>query len=106
LALKPVVGILDNGSFGLSGPVARVRKVLYRPPLPKISLTRDVSVKLKFWVRPDGSISRVETVKIGDLELVNVAEKYLQQWRFSILPTELPQQEQWGTVTVVFRVSR
>jgi hypothetical protein len=93
-------------NFGLSGPVARTRRVLYRPPLPKISLTRDVSVRLRFWVRPDGSISRVETLKIGDLELVNVAEKYLQQWRFSILPAELPQKEQWGMVTVVFRVSR
>jgi len=106
LTVKPAARAFDSGNFGLSGPVAKIRKVLYRPPLPKISLTRDVSVKLKFWVRPDGSISRVETVKIGDLELVNVAEKYLQQWRFSILPAELPQKEQWGTVTVVFRVSR
>ncbi len=106
LTLKPAASAPESGNFGLSGPVARIRKVLYRPPLPRISLTRDVSVKLKFWVRPDGSISRVETVKIGDLELVNVAEKYLQQWRFSILPAELPQKEQWGTVTVVFRVSR
>ena len=106
LAVDPVKKALTASGLGLSGPVARTRRVLYRPPLPKVSLTRDVSVKLRFWVRPDGSISRVETLKIGDLELVNVAEKYLQQWRFSILPAELPQKEQWGMVTVVFRVPR
>ncbi|MEA1921643.1 MAG: hypothetical protein U9N63_03225 [Pseudomonadota bacterium] len=92
--------------FGLSGPVARSRQVLFRPALPKVSLAKDVTVGFRFWVRPDGSVSRVETLKIGDLELVNVAERYLQQWRFSILASELPQQEQWGTVNILFRVSR
>ena len=92
--------------FGLSGPVARSRQVLFRPALPKVSLAKDVAVGFRFWVRPDGSVSRVETLKIGDLELVNVAERYLQQWRFSILASELPQQEQWGTVSIIFRVPR
>ncbi|MEA3333274.1 MAG: hypothetical protein U9Q58_06740 [Pseudomonadota bacterium] len=93
-------------NFGLSGPVARSRQVLFRPALPKVSLAKDVTVGFRFWVRPDGSVSRVEIVKIGDLELVNVAERYLQQWRFSILASELPQQEQWGTVNILFQVSR
>ncbi len=92
--------------FGLSGPVAKSRQVLFRPALPKVSLAKDVTVGFRFWVRPDGSVSRVETLKIGDLELVNVAERYLQQWRFSILASELLQQEQWGTVDILFRVPR
>ncbi len=95
-----------NRDFGLSGPVARSRQVLFRPELPKISLAKDVSVDFRFWVRPDGRVNRVETLKIGDLELVNVAERFLQQWRFSTLASDVPQQEQWGTVTIVFRVSR
>ena len=97
---------LSHRDFGLSGPVARSRQVLFRPELPKISLVKDVSVDFRFWVRPDGSVSRVETLKIGDLELVNVAERFLQQWRFSLLASDIPQQEQWGTVSIVFRVSR
>lgn len=92
--------------FGLSGPVFRSRQVLFRPALPKVSLAKNVTVSFRFWVRPDGSVSRVETVKIGDLELVNVAERFLQQWRFSILSSDLPQQEQWGTVNILFRVTR
>jgi hypothetical protein len=95
-----------GSDLGLSGPVARSRQVLFRPELPKISLAKDVTVGFRFWVRPDGSVSRVETLKIGDLELVNVAERFLQQWRFSILSSDLPQQEQWGTVNIIFRVPR
>ena len=92
--------------YGLSGPVARSRQVLFRPELPKISLVKDVTVDFRFWVRPDGSVSRVEALKIGDLKLVNVAERFLQQWRFSILVSDLPQPEQWGTISIVFRVPR
>ncbi len=106
LTLEAIEKTTTKDDFGLSGPVSRSRQVLFRPELPKISLVKDVTVGFRFWVRPDGSVSRVETLKIGDLELVNVAERFLQQWRFSILTSELPQDEQWGTVSIVFRVSR
>ncbi len=97
---------VDEADYGLSGPVARSRQVLFRPELPKISLVKDVTVNFRFWVRPDGSVSRVEALKIGDLELVNVAERFLKQWRFSSLVSNIPQQEQWGTISIVFRVPR
>ncbi|HDS16828.1 MAG TPA: hypothetical protein ENN66_09545 [Proteobacteria bacterium] len=92
--------------YALSGPVASSRQVLFRPALPKISLARDVTIGFRFWVRPDGGVSRVETLKIGDLELVNVAERFLKQWRFSTIAEDAPQVEQWGTVNIVFRVPR
>ena len=97
---------VPDHDYGLSGPVAANRQVLFRPGLPKVALVRDVAVSFRFWVRPDGSVSRVETHRIGDLELVNVAERYLKQWRFSSLPSESPQKEQWGTVKITFRVPR
>ncbi len=92
--------------YSLSGPVAVNRKVLFRPALPKVTLVRDVTVSFRFWVRPDGSVNRIETRRIGDLELVNVAERYLKQWRFTRLSPEVKQQEQWGTVNITFRVPR
>jgi len=106
LALNAPEKNLSTLDYGLSGPVARSRAVLFRPELPKTSLAKDVFIDFRFWVRPDGSVSRVETLKIGDLKLVNVAERFLKQWRFSILASELPQQEQWGTVSIIFRVPR
>jgi len=93
-------------NYSLSGPVAVNRQVLFRPQLPKVSLVRDVTVSFRFWVLPDGSVSRIETRRIGDLKLVNVAERYLKQWRFSRLSSAVEQQEQWGTVSITFRVPR
>ncbi len=106
LKVDPVAVKVAERDYGLSGPVAVNREVLFRPGLPKVTLVRDVAVSFRFWVRPDGSVSRVETHRIGDLELVNVAERYLKQWRFSSLPAESQQEEQWGTVKITFRVPR
>ena len=106
LKIDPVAAKVPDRNYGLSGPVAVNRQVLFRPGLPKVALVRDVAVSFRFWVRPDGSVSRVETQRIGDLELVNVAERYLKQWRFSSLPSESRQKEQWGTVKIIFRVPR
>ena len=102
---KPEPTVSQN-SYGLSGPVAQSRQVLSRPEMPKISLSKNVTVGFKFWVRPDGSVCRIKTKKIGDLEFVSVAERYLQQWRFSILSADLKQQDQWGTINIIFRVPR
>lgn len=114
--LRPVdrqrlLSVEDKGSakernFDLAGPVARERRLLYQPSLPVISLVRDVAVDFRFWVRPDGTVSRVETLQLGNLDVVNVAERFLRQWRFSTLPAELPQVEQWGTVKLLFQVPR
>ncbi|MCK5679872.1 hypothetical protein KAI46_03565 [bacterium] len=106
MALEAVEKKASDREFGLSGPVAVNRKVLFRPALPKVTLVRDVAVSFRFWVRPDGSVSRVEARRIGDLELVNVAERFLKQWRFSSLSSEAEPLEQWGTVKVIFRVPR
>ncbi|MCK5914926.1 MAG: hypothetical protein KAG92_02210 [Deltaproteobacteria bacterium] len=106
LALAVPAKKVAEHEYGLSGPVAVSREVLFRPALPQVTLVRDVTVSFRFWVRPDGSVSRIETRRIGDLELVNVAERYLQQWRFSSLSSGLRQQEQWGTVNITFRVPR
>ncbi len=95
-----------NRDYSLSGPVAVNRTVLFRPALPKVTLVRDVTVSFRFWVRPDGSVNRIETRRIGDLELVNVAERFLKQWRFTRLSSEVEQKEQWGTVNITFRVPR
>ncbi len=88
----------------LEGPVARYRQVVFRPRLPEATLRQATEVKLKFWVRPDGTVSRIEPLLIGDLELVKAAEVYLQGWRFNTLSPDLPQKEQWGTITIRFTI--
>lgn len=102
-AAKPVVLPIPKPEpkLGIQGPVAK-REPLSQPPLPEVVVKTNSEITLKFWVRPDGVVSRIITVRKGDAALEAAAIRYLQGWRFSpLLPYE-PQEEQWGTITVRF----
>jgi TonB family protein len=87
--------------FGIQGPVAK-REPMYRPPAPKVQVSAESEITLKFWVRPDGVVSRVLPERKGDTALEVAAMRYLEGWRFTPLPSYEPQVEQWGTITVRF----
>jgi TonB family protein len=87
--------------FGIQGPAAK-REPLYRPPLPKVQVQAESEITLKFWVRPDGVVSRILPERKGDTVLEAAATRYLEGWRFTPLPPHEPQVEQWGTITVRF----
>jgi hypothetical protein len=88
----------------LAGPVAETRTVVYRPEMPRVALAQATEIKLKFWVRPDGTVARVEPVLIGSLSLMKAAELYLKAWRFNSLPAAVPRVDQWGTITIRFTI--
>jgi TonB family protein len=87
--------------FGIQGPIAR-REPLYRPTLPEVQVQAESEITLKFWVRPDGVVSRVLPERKGDATLEVAAIRYLEGWRFTPLPPHEPQVEQWGTITIRF----
>ena len=87
--------------LGIEGPAAR-REPLSRPPLPEVVVVRDSEITLKFWVRPDGTVSRIVTVRKDNAALEAAAIRYLSGWRFSPLRPHEAQEEQWGTITVRF----
>ena len=90
-----------NAPAGIQGPVAK-REPVYRPPVPKVQVDAEGEITLKFWVRPDGVVSRVLPERKGETALEVAAIRYLERWRFTpLLPYE-PQLEQWGTITVRF----
>ncbi|MBN2333492.1 MAG: energy transducer TonB [Deltaproteobacteria bacterium] len=95
---------VKNRILGLEGPVAESRTVVSQPALPQVSLQQETEVKLKFWLRPDGTVGRVEPLVIGDLALVKVAEIYLKAWRFNTLSPDDPHSDQWGTITIRFAI--
>jgi TonB family protein len=85
----------------IQGPAA-AREPLHRPPLPQVQVQAESEITLKFWVRPDGMVSRVLPERKGDATLEAAAMRYLNGWRFAPLPPHEPQVEQWGTITVRF----
>jgi len=86
---------------GIQGPVAK-REPLSQPSLPEVVVESESEITLKFWVRPDGIVSRVLTIRKGDAALEAAATRYIEGWRFNPLPPNEEQQEQWGTITVRF----
>jgi TonB family protein len=90
-----------ESQFGIQGPVAE-REPLFRPPLPEVQVYNESDITLRFWVRPDGGVSRVIPERKGDVVLEAAAIRYLEGWRFTPLPPYEPQEEQWGTITVRF----
>ncbi len=87
--------------FGIQGPVA-TREPVSQPEPPEVIVRAESEIVLKFWVRPDGVVSRVLPVRKGDTALEAAAIRYLEGWRFTPLPPHEPQEEQWGTITVRF----
>jgi TonB family protein len=86
---------------GIQGPAAK-REPLSQPSLPEVVVEAESEITLKFWVRPDGIVSRVLTLRRGDAALEAAATRYIEGWRFNPLPPHEAQQEQWGTITVRF----
>jgi TonB family protein len=70
--------------------------------LPAVQVYAESDITLKFWVRPDGMVSRVLPERKGDAALEVAAIRYLEGWRFTPLPPHEPQNEQWGTITIRF----
>ena len=85
----------------VEGPVAT--RVIFQPSPPKVQHIKNVTIQLKFWVRPDGRVGNVIPMQKGDAALERLAIEYLQKWRFSPLPSEEKQVNQWGLITFTFR---
>lgn len=93
----------ENIRLGIKGPVSS-RKILYRPPLPKVNINKEIEIEMMIFVAPNGIVERVVPSTKGDSELEGIAIQYLKQWRFSPLGREQPQLEQWGIVPLKFKL--
>ncbi|MBN2381531.1 hypothetical protein JXQ70_01485 [bacterium] len=87
----------------IEGPVAS-RMVIFKPTLPTVSLETSMVITLKFWVFPDGTVGKIIPEKKANAELEQIAMNYLKQWRFTALPREVRQEEQWGVISIKFMV--
>ncbi|MCA9774029.1 MAG: TonB family protein [Myxococcales bacterium] len=88
----------------IEGPV-HDRKLQWRPPPPEITVYRDADIRLRFDVRPDGSVTRVIPVIKADARLEQAATAYLLAWRFSpVDPEEFDPASSWGEITFHFRL--
>jgi len=91
----------DPGTFVIQGPVAR-RTVIHRPAPPQAVTNLSGTVRLKFWVHPDGTVGKIVPVVRADPELEKIAIEYLEKWRFATVSPGTG--DQWGTIPIRFKL--
>jgi TonB family protein len=91
-----------GSTSAIIGPAAE-RRVIFQPPPPHAIVESESELELRFWILPNGAVGRVVPVKKADPRLEALAINYLRHWRFNPLPSEAPQDEQWGVIPFRFR---
>ncbi len=71
-------------------------------PLPENTEDVEAVITVRFEVFPDGSIGRIIPLLKMNPELEREVMLTLRSWRFSRLPSGVPQEPQWGTITFRF----
>lgn len=71
-------------------------------PLPSNNTNEEAVITIRFEVNPDGSLGRVIPLRKMNPELEREVMRTLRSWRFSRLPSGVPQETQWGMITFRF----
>lgn len=71
-------------------------------PLPNNTEDVEAVITVRFEVFPDGSIGRIIPLRKMNPELEREVMSTLRTWRFSRLPSGIPQDSQWGIITFRF----
>jgi TonB family protein len=87
----------------IKGPAAE-RQVIFQPPPPSVTVESESEIELRFWILPNGAVGRVVPVKKSDPRLEALVINYLRHWRFTPLPPDTLQDEQWGIIPFKFRI--
>lgn len=71
-------------------------------PLPENVADQEATITIRFEVRPDGRVGQVVPLRKMNPELEREVLRTFREWRFSQLPSGVPQQSQWGVITFRF----
>lgn len=71
-------------------------------PLPDFVSQTEAVIAIRFEVRPDGTVGRLQPIIKANPELEREVLRTLRTWRFSRLPSNMPQDSQYGTITFRF----
>jgi outer membrane biosynthesis protein TonB len=74
-------------------------------PLPNYTVEVEAVITIRFEVRPDGSVGRIQPLRRMNPELEAEVVRTLRGWRFSRLPANMPQESQFGVITFRFVLS-
>jgi TonB family protein len=73
------------------------------PPYPD-GVSKEIDVKLRFTILPDGTVGRIFPLIKADTRLETAAINSLRQWRFEPLPSSQQQGQQTAIIIFPFRL--
>ncbi len=71
-------------------------------PMPENNSNVEATISIKFEVKPNGTLGRIIPLRKMNPELEREVIRTLRSWRFTSLPSGVPQQSQWGIITFRF----
>ncbi len=87
----------------IRGPASGRGSPIYWPPSPEIGVAAETPIMLKFWVLPDGRVGQVVPLRVDDSALGAEALKFVSALRFRPLASFEKQENQWGTISLIFK---
>jgi protein TonB len=76
----------------------------YSLPTYPAGVSKEVDIRLKFTILPDGTVGTILPLTKADAKLENAAINYLRQWRFEPLSPTQPQMEQTAVIVFPYRL--
>jgi len=96
-----------NGGFGFEldfgGRGKRRIYSYFLPPYPE-GVSKEIDLRLRFTILPDGTVSRIIPLIKADARLESSAINSLRQWRFEPIPANMKQVEQTVVITFPYRL--
>jgi outer membrane biosynthesis protein TonB len=96
-----------EGNFGLDidwGGQGTRRIYSYSiPPYPE-GVQKEINIRLRFTILPDGSVGTIRPITKADTRLENAAINSLRQWRFEPLSPSQPRVEQTAIIVFPFKL--
>lgn len=71
-------------------------------PMPSYTVDVEAVITVRFEVKPDGTVGQLQPLMRMNPELEREVFSTLRRWRFSRLPSGVPRESQYGTVTFRF----
>jgi len=96
-----------GGGFGFEldfGGNGKRRIYSYSVPEYPEGVSKEIDLKLRFTIQPDGTVSRIIPLIKADARLEMTAINSLRQWRFEPLPRNAKQMEQTVVITFPYRL--
>ena len=101
------IGGEGEGGFGFEldfGGKGKRRIYSYNLPEYPEGVAKEIDVKLKFTILPDGTVSRIIPLIKADARLELAAINSLRQWRFEPIPATAKQVDQTVVITFPYRL--